>query len=46
MSPDDDDDYGLVCDCLYDGLHDLDGYDRNGVLGADGQVYTDADPGL
>lgn len=27
-------------------VRDPDGYDRNGVLGADGQVYSDADPGL
>jgi hypothetical protein len=39
MSPDPED---------YDDLDDdnPDGYDRNGVLGADGNVYSDADPGL
>lgn len=25
---------------------DPNGWDRSGVLGADGQVYSDADPGL
>jgi hypothetical protein len=26
--------------------NDPDDYDRNGVVAADGQVYSDADPGL
>lgn len=42
MTPDDDDDL----DFEYSEMSDPDSYDRNGVLGADGMIYSDADPGL
>lgn len=35
-----------LVDIDYDDANYLDGYDRNGALGADGNVYSDADPGL